>query len=59
MEFFTVRVVKTVRPSWDPQHWKDAWQDYLVEAYTPRHAERLVWDLFEPCDDIADVYTVE
>jgi hypothetical protein len=30
----------------------------LIEAHTPQHAERLASELFEPCDDIADIYCV-
>ena len=59
MQFFTVVVVKTIRPTWDPQDWRDARQDFLIEAHTPQHAERLARDLFDPCEDIADVYAVE
>jgi hypothetical protein len=59
VQFFTVVVVKTVRPTWDPQDWRDARQDFLIEAHTPQHAERLASELFEPCDDIADVYALE
>jgi len=59
MRFFTVVVVKTIRPTWDPQDWRDARQDFLIEAHTPQHAERLAWNLFDPCEDIADVYAVQ
>jgi len=59
MQFFTVVVVKTVRPTWDPQDWRDARQDFLIEAHTPQHAERLASELFQPCDDIADIYAVD
>ncbi len=56
MQLFTVAVVRTIKPSWDPQDWRDARQDFLIEAHTPQHAERLASELFEPCDDIADIY---
>jgi len=56
VQFFTVVVVKTIRPTWDPQDWRDARQEFLIEAHTPQHAERLASELFEPCDDIADIY---
>ena len=59
MNFYTVAVVKTIRPTWDPQDWRDARQYFLIEAHTPQHAERLASELFEPCDDIADVYALE
>lgn len=56
VQLFTVAVVRTIKPSWDPQNWRDARQDFLIEAHTSQHAERLVSELFEPCDDIADIY---
>lgn len=59
MNFFTVAVIRTIKPSWDPQDWRDARQDFLIEAHTPQHAERLAAELFEPCDDIADVYAID
>jgi len=59
VKLFAVVVVKTIRPTWDPQDWRDARQDFLIEAYTPQHAERLASELFEPCDDIADIYAVD
>jgi len=59
VQFFTVAVVKTIKPSWDPQDWRDARQDFLIEAHTPQHAERLARDLFDLCEDIADVYAVQ
>jgi hypothetical protein len=58
MQLFTVAVVRTIKPSWDPQNWRDARQEFLIEAHTPQHAERLASELFEPCDDIADIYAV-
>jgi hypothetical protein len=58
MKYYTVAVVKTIKPSWDPQDWRDARQNFLIEAHTPQHAERLASELFEPCDDIADIYAV-
>jgi hypothetical protein len=58
MRLFTVAVVRTIKPSGDPQDWRDARQDFLIEAHTPQHAERLASELFEPCDDIADIYAV-
>jgi hypothetical protein len=59
VNLYTVAVVRTIKPSWDPQDWRDARQDFLIEAHTPQHAERLASELFEPCDDIADVYAVQ
>jgi hypothetical protein len=59
VNLYTVAVVRTIKPSWDPQDWRDARQDFLIEAHTPQHAERLAGELFEPCDDIADIYAVE
>jgi hypothetical protein len=59
MKYYTVAVVKTIKPSWDPQDWRDARQDFLIEAHTPQHAERLASELFQPCDDIADIYAVD
>ena len=59
MNLYTVAVVRTIKPSWDPQDWRDARQEFLIEAHTPQHAERLTSELFESCDDIADVYALE